>query len=128
MTRKQRIATRIAFILITISGGLLAMALTHTTTTEASYSSFAGTYYGVNETLMNKAIGGTIWPQATSNACAISDIIGLVNYDYLKAGKPLIFQIALTRRPSRVSISHREQASGDTPPQSTRGRHHEYRS
>ena len=91
MTRKQRIATRIAFILITISGGLLAMAFTHTTTTEASYSSFAGTYYGVNETLMNKAIGGTIWPQTLPNACAVADVVGLINYDYLKAGKSLKF-------------------------------------
>lgn len=90
MTPRQRIAIRIAFALIAISGGLLAIALTHTNT-EASCSTCNGTYYGVNESLMNKAIGGTIWPQTLSNACAVADVVGLVNYDYLKAGRSLRF-------------------------------------
>lgn len=90
MTPRQRIAIRLAFALIAISGGLLAIALTHTNT-EASCSSCTGTYYGVNETRMSQAIGGNIWPQKLSNACAISDVIGLINYDYLKAGKSLRF-------------------------------------
>ncbi len=71
--------------------GLLALALTHTNT-EASCSTCTGTYYGVNETLMNKAIGGTIWPQTLPNACAVADVVGLVNYDYLKAGQKVKFQ------------------------------------
>src|SRR6185437_2676932 len=90
MTSRQRIAIRIAFALIAISGGLLAIALTHTNT-EASCSSCNGTYYGVNESLMNKAIGGNIWPQVLSNACAVADVVGMVNYDYLKAAKSLRF-------------------------------------
>ena len=90
MTPRQRIAIRLAFALIAISGGLLALALTHTNT-EASCSTCNGTYYGVNESLMNKAIGGTIWPQTLSNACAVADVVGLINYDYLKAGKSLKF-------------------------------------
>jgi hypothetical protein len=90
MTPRQRIAIRLAFALIAISGGLLAIALTHTNT-EASCSTCTGTYYGVNETLMNKAIGGTIWPQTLSNACAVADVVGLINYDYLKAGESLRF-------------------------------------
>ncbi|HEY7341874.1 MAG TPA: hypothetical protein VH591_13410 [Ktedonobacterales bacterium] len=90
MTPRQRIAIRIAFALIAISGGLLALALTHTNT-EASCSTCTGTYFGVNETRMNQAIGGTIWPQTLSNACAVADVVGLINYDYLKAGKSLKF-------------------------------------
>lgn len=90
MTSKQRIAIRLAFILIAVSGGLLALAMTHTSS-DASCSTCTGTFYGAYETLMTKAIGGNIWPQATSNGCAVTDTIGVVNYDYLRFGHPLRF-------------------------------------
>ena len=70
---------------------------------------------------MNKAIGGTIWPQTLSNACAVADVVGLINYDYLKAGKSLKFQIAPTRSRWRTTTRQLlESASGDTRHQSTR--------
>lgn len=80
-------AIRIACVLIALAGGLLTTALTRKSS-EASYTAFSGTFYGAYESLMTQAIGGNIWPQATSNACAITDSIGVVNYDYLRWGFP----------------------------------------
>ena len=80
MTPRQRIATRLAFILITLAGGLLAIALTHRQS-EASCSSCSGTFFGAYESIIPPSIGGTIWPQSSSNACAIADAIAIVNYD-----------------------------------------------
>src|SRR5690348_11408314 len=71
MTPKQRIATRIAFILFALAGALMTTVLTQKSS-EASDTAFSGTFYGAYENLMTEAIGGNIWPQATSNACAVS--------------------------------------------------------
>jgi hypothetical protein len=94
MTPRQRIATRLAFVLISIAGGLLSIALIHATS-QASCSTcganFAGTFYGAQESKVNQAIGGTIWPQTSSNACAIADVVAVVNYDYLTHGLGLRF-------------------------------------
>ena len=90
MTPRQRIATRLAFILITLAGGLLAIALTHRQS-EASCSSCSGTFFGAYESIIPPSIGGTIWPQSSSNACAIADAIAIVNYDHLRYGYPLTF-------------------------------------
>ena len=87
MTPKQRIATRIAFILVALAGALMTTVLTQKSS-EASDTAFSGTFYGAYENLMTEAIGGNIWPQATSNACAVTDAIGVVNYDYLRWGFP----------------------------------------
>lgn len=82
MTSNQRIATRIAFLLIAISGGLLGIVL-KTSSAEASCSSCTGTFYGASSLIVT-ATSGTIWPQTTSNACGIADAIAVLNYDYLK--------------------------------------------
>lgn len=83
------------------------MAMTHTSS-HASCSTCTGTFYGVYENAMTKAIGGTIWPQATSNACAITDAIGVVNYDYVRYGFPLKF----INRDSQTLIQKENQLSG----------------
>lgn len=90
MTPKQRMAIRTAFILVALAGGLLTTALTQQRNAATTYA-FSGTFYGAYESLMTQAISGNIWPQATSNACAITDTIGVVNYDYLRWGFPLRF-------------------------------------
>jgi hypothetical protein len=89
MTPKQRIAIRIAFVLIAIAGGFLTMVLT-SAPSQAGCSTCYGAFYGTS-TMAIKAISGTIWPQTTKNACAISDAVALVNYDYLQYGHPIRF-------------------------------------
>ena len=107
MTSRQRIAIRLAFILISIAGGLLVMALAHTTT-EASCSSCTGTFYGAYDSLMNKAIGGNIWPQGTSRACAVADVVAVVNYDFLRKGYPLRF----TNNGGQMTVEKNNQTTG----------------
>lgn len=89
MTRHQRIAARVALVLIIISGGLLSIVLS-SPTTEAGCSSCWGTFYSASSNA-TRAISGTIWPQRTKNACGIAAAIGLINYDRLQFGHPLMF-------------------------------------
>lgn len=94
MTPRQRIATRLAFILISIAGGFLGIALIHSTSRAVCSgcgANFSGTFYGAQESLVTQAIGGTIWPQVAGNGCAVADAVAMVNYDYLAAGKALRF-------------------------------------
>jgi hypothetical protein len=89
MTRYQRIAARIAFILIIISGGLLSIVIT-SPTTEAGCSTCTGIYYGASSNA-TRAISGTIWPQRSKNACGIADAIAVVNYDRIQYGGSFTF-------------------------------------
>ena len=109
MTPKQRIATRLAFILIALAGGLLTTALTQKTS-DASSTAFSGSFYGAYESLMTQAITGNIWPQATSNACAVTDAIGVVNYDYLRWGYPLRF----VNSDSQSIVEKQNQTAGES--------------
>lgn len=92
MTRNQRIASRIAFILIAISGGFLGIVLASPSlsTAQAYCSTCTGYFYGASS-LVIKATSGTIWPQTTHSACGIADDIALINYLYLQYGHPLKF-------------------------------------
>ncbi len=89
MTPMQRIATRIAFLLIVISGGLLGIVL-KTTPAQASCSTCTGYFYGASSLIIT-ATNGTIWPQNTSNACGIADSIALLNYEDLQHSRARMF-------------------------------------
>lgn len=106
MTSKQRIATRIAFLLIAISGGLLGIVL-KTSPAEASCASCTGTYYGATSLIVN-ATSGTIWPQTTSNACGIADAIAFLNYQYLQHSMPNKF----TSSSAQTMIMNANQTAG----------------
>lgn len=107
MTIQQRIATRIAIALLAITGGLLGVAL-NAMTNQTSASSFAGSYYGAYDSLMSKAISGSIWPQATSNACAIADVVAAVNYDFLRYGHGFRF----TNWSGQLTVERNNQTAG----------------
>jgi hypothetical protein len=89
MTRAQRFAWRLSLALLTVAGGIIAMALARTYTStpvDASCSGCASTFYGASDALVTEAIQN-IWPQ-TSNYCGVETALGAVNYADLWRGLP----------------------------------------
>jgi hypothetical protein len=107
MTPKQRIATRIAFVLIALSGGLLGIVLT-SPRTEAGCGTCTGAFYGAYSSYVTKMISGTIWPQNSKNACGIADAVAMVNYDYIQYGHPLRFP----NSGGQTTLEHNNQLAG----------------
>ena len=106
MTPKQRIALRVAFLLVIISGGLLTIML-KTTPAQASCSTCTGHFYGAGNQFIT-ATNGSIWPQHTNNACGIADAIGLVNYLDLQNGIARKF----TSGSGQTTMENANQTSG----------------
>ena len=106
MTPKQRIALRVAFLLVIISGGLLTIML-KTTPAQASCSTCTGRFYGAGNQFIT-ATNGSIWPQHTNNACGIADAIGLVNYLDLQNGIARKF----TSGSGQTTMENANQTSG----------------
>ncbi len=86
MSPRHRAALRIAFVLMTISGGLLGVVLFHADTLAA----FSGTYYGTNESWVASSVAAT-FPQTLSTACTVADAAAFTNYTYLMNGHSLRF-------------------------------------